>query len=387
MVTFLEYIWPDADGRPRSKTMVYRKHFTKVDELPDWNYDGSSTGQATGDNSDVLLKPVALFTDPHRPVTTSTGVTVYPNKLVLCETFTRDGDPLDTNYRHKCVEVMEKAKTFEPWFGIEQEWIAFSREKGMRLHKSKGQPDSESKTTSDDSSDDDKDISATLAQYPYKWMDHDQPGKGGQGPYYCSVGGDVAFGRDLVEDHLKACVKAGVNICGLNGEVMGSQWEFQVGPCEGVDIGDHLFIARYLLYRCSEKYEIDVSFHPKPYTGDWNGSGGHTNYSTKQMREGDEEAGKTGEDFIIEACKKLSTPENHAKHMEVYGLGNELRMTGKHETAGTDKCTWGYSDRGKSIRIPLLVAKEKKGYFEDRRPASNLDPWRVATVMVETTCL
>lgn len=339
MITLLEYVWIDGKGRTRGKTMVYRKSFDKVTDLPDWNFDGSSCHQAEGFDSDVLIKPVAMFNDPFRG---------SPHKLVLCDTYTSDGNPHETNTRHTCLKIMDKAKEFEPWFGIEQEWIAFGRN-----------------------------------NLPYKWEKHNEPGKGPQGPYYCAVGGDRSFGREVAEEHLQMCLKADIKVSGMNAEVMASQWEYQVGPCEGIEMGDHLWMSRYILHRVSEKYEVEASFHPKPYKGDWNGSGGHTNYSTKQMREGVKD--KTGLDFILDACQKLE--ETHKEHMEVYGKGNEERMTGLHETSSMDDFGWGYSDRGKSIRIPLLVGKEKKGYMEDRRPASSLDPYLVTAKLVETTCL
>jgi len=364
MATKVEYLWVDADGNVRGKTMVFPKEINDVNNLPEWNFDGSSTKQAVGYNSDVLMKPVAMFKDPFRGA---------HHKLVLCETFTRDGEVHPTNYRHKCLEVMEKAKDFVPQFGIEQEYTMMSRE-------------SEVKTTNTyDENNQLIESVRCIYQYPHKWLDHDKPGQGDQGPYYCGVGGGRAFGREIVEEHLDKCIEAGIKICGVNAEVMPSQWEFQIGICDGIEMGDHLCVARYILDRVSEKYDVDISLHPKPYPGDWNGTGGHTNFSTVQMRNGSND--KTGLEFIEEACVKLCKQDRHDAHMAVYGENNELRMTGKHETASFDKCTWGLSDRGKSIRVPLMVKKNQRGYLEDRRPSSHLDPYRVTTIIVETTCL
>lgn len=166
---------------------------------------------------------------------------------------------------------------------------------------------------------------------------------------------------------------------------MASQWEFQVGICDAIEMGDHLHIARYILHRITEDYEVKACIHPKPYKGDWNGSGLHTNYSTVEMREGKD--GKTGLDFIKEACEKLCDPANHQPHIDVYGADNDQRMTGKHETASIHKTTWGMSDRSKSIRIPVLVVKNEQGYLEDRRVASNADPYQVTMMIAKTTLL
>lgn len=337
--TLATYIWIDGSGENlRSKTMTLDFDPKDPNELPWWNFDGSSTGQAEGSNSDVYLKPVAIFRDPFL---------LSNNKLVMCETYKYNKTPTETNKRKSCVEAMEKAKNDKPWFGIEQEYTLLDRD-----------------------------------NWPFGWpkpFGYPEP----QGPYYCSVGANKSYGRDIVEAHYKACLYAGVKICGTNAEVMPAQWEFQVGPLEGVDAGDHLWIARYILHRVAEEFGIVVTFDPKPISGNWNGAGCHTNYSTIKMRE------PNGLVHIEEAIKKLG--KHHIRHLRCYdpkdGKDNERRLTGHHETSSLTQFSAGIANRGCSIRIPRSVGENKCGYLEDRRPASNCDPYMVTDLLVRTTCL
>jgi glutamine synthetase len=326
-----EYIWIDGDNGLRSKTTTLDFKPTDVSELKEWNFDGSSTNQAPGNNSDVLLRPAAIFRDPFRG---------GDNILVLAECYNNDGTPNKTNYRHAALKVFEKHAVHHPWFGLEQEYTLFDSE-GIVLG----------------------------------WPKNGFPAP--QGPYYCSVGADVAYGRDIVEAHYKACMYAGVNISGINAEVMPGQWEFQIGPCEGISMGDHLWMARFLLKRVAEDFGVVVSFHPKPIKGDWNGAGCHTNYSTEEMRK------EGGIKAIYDAIEKLS--QRHAEHIAVYGDDNDQRLTGQHETGHISQFSSGVAHRGASIRIPRHVAAQGYGYLEDRRPASNIDPYRVTAIIAETT--
>ncbi|PNS19175.1 Glutamine synthetase [Sphaceloma murrayae] len=327
-----EYVWIDANNNPRSKCRTLKKAPTDVKELPEWNFDGSSTEQAPGNNSDVYLRPVAMYPDPFR---------LAPNILVLCETWMSDNKPNAFNFRCDAAKLMEANAKHEFWFGLEQEYTLLD-----------------------------------VNGWPYGWPKGGFPAP--QGPYYCGVGTGKVFCRDIVEAHYKACLYANINISGTNAEVMPAQWEYQVGPCTGIDMGDELWMSRFLLHRVAEEFGVKVTFNPKPIPGDWNGAGLHTNVSTKEMRE------EGGMKAIEAAMPKLAA--RHAEHMKVYGEGNEARMTGRHETASYDKFSWGVANRGSSVRVNRSCAEEGKGYFEDRRPASNGDPYQITGMIVETLC-
>jgi len=329
-------VWVDGSGenlRAKTKTMDFVPK--KAEECPVWNFDGSSTAQAEGSNSDVYLHPVRLFADPFRR---------GHNKLLLCETYKYNKEPTDTNHRHTCAKVMEKAKATKPWFGIEQEYTLLDTD-----------------------------------GHPFGWPKNGFPGP--QGPYYCGVGADKVYGRDIVEAHYRCCLYAGITISGTNAEVMPAQWEYQVGPCEGIIMGDHLWMSRFLLHRVAEDFGVVASFDPKPIPGDWNGAGAHCNYSTKAMRE------KGGIKAIEAAIAKLS--KEHDRHIKAYdpkqGQDNARRLTGRHETSSIHDFSAGVANRGASIRIPRQVGEDGNGYLEDRRPSSNCDPYSVTEVIVRTT--
>lgn len=332
------YVWIDGTGEHvRAKTRTINFTAKSPTELPIWNFDGSSTGQAEGSNSDVYLHPVTLYRDPFR---------LGDNKIVLCETYKHNKKPANTNHRYHCYEVMKRAADQHPWFGMEQEYTLLDTD-----------------------------------NHPFGWPKNGFPGP--QGPYYCGVGASKVFGRDIVEAHYKACLFAGIGISGTNAEVMPAQWEFQVGPCEGITMGDDLWVARYLLHRVAEDFNVNVTLDPKPIPGDWNGAGMHTNFSTKAMRDAN------GIVEIEKAIDKLS--RHHIRHIKAYdpkeGKDNERRLTGFHETSSIHDFSAGVANRGCSIRIPRGVAEEKQGYLEDRRPSSNADPYMVSEVLVRTICL
>jgi glutamine synthetase len=326
-----EYIWIGGNNEVRSKTKVLTG-----DTIPEWNYDGSSTEQASGFDSEVILKPVFNCKCPFRR---------NNNILVFCDTFSANGQPLSN--RVKANEIFNKNKEEDPWFGIEQEFFLIN----------------------------------PLTNRPLGFPDDREPNP--QGQYYCSIGAANAFGRKILEEHLEACLYAGIKISGINAEVAPGQWEYQIGPCSGINSGDQVWVSRYILERIAENHGVSVSFHPKFLSGDWNGSGCHTNYSTKSTREG--KGNKTGLEVIREHINKLE--KKHSEHMKVYGIDNNLRMTGKHETASYETFSWGVANRGASIRIGNETMKNRCGYYEDRRPASNIDPYLVTSKLFETTVL
>jgi glutamine synthetase len=325
-----EYIWIDGT-EPTHKLRSKTKIVADGKKPPIWGFDGSSTNQATGSHSDCVLRPAFICPDPLRGA---------KDLLVMCEVLNSDMTPHVTNARAHAVEIEKKFASFEPKFGIEQEYTFFQDGR------------------------------------PYGWPAEGFPAP--QGPYYCGVGGDKMPGRDIVEAHTLACQRAGIGIEGTNAEVMMGQWEFQVGVLGTVAIGDQLWTARWILERIAEEFDVDVSFDAKPIKGDWNGAGAHTNFSTKQMR------APNGLGAIIAGCEALGTRVED--HIKAYGVGIEERLTGAHETQHWSKFSYGVSDRGASVRIPAAVAGAKRGYLEDRRPNANIDPYVVSSLITETIC-
>ncbi len=347
MPILAEYIWVDGTqptAELRSKTRVLHDSAlpkstevadldtVDLSEFPEWGADGSSTQQAEGADSDIILKPASVCRDPFRP----------GHYLVMCEVFTGEGEVHSTNFRGDLRTVLEAggAET-DSWFGFEQEYTLF---------KIEGRP-----------------AGFPINGYP-----------GPQGPYYCSVGSLNIAGRALYEDFLEAAVEAGLLISGVNFEVMPGQAEFQIGAGGPLKTSDHVWLARWILHRASEKYNLVVSFDPKPAKGDWNGAGMHTNFSTAAMR------APGGMAHIEAACKAMS--ERIEAHLETYGDRYEERLTGHHETCSYREFRWGVADRTASIRIPRAVGEVGYGYLEDRRPNANADPYRIAARMLRTVC-
>ena len=326
-----EYVWMDGwDPTPhlRSKTKIIAMDDFDMDasKLPMWSFDGSSTNQAEGGSSDCLLKPVRAYKDPARKNAF----------LIIAEVLNPDGTPHETNSRAKLVGDMAD----QLWIGYEQEYV---------LMNDNGRP-----------------IGFPDGGFP-------EP----QGPYYCAVGQHFVEGREIIEEHLDICLEAGIGITGINAEVMLGQWEYQCFGKGAQRACDDLMMSRYLLYRTCEIYDVVVELHPKPIKGDWNGSGMHANFSWDQIRD------TGGKEYIEKVCSHFG--KYHKEHIAVYGSDNDQRLTGAHETASVDEFSYGVSDRGASIRIPIYtVEHDWKGYIEDRRPASNADPYAIANRILET---
>lgn len=347
----VEYVWiGGSDSHNTSKHIHYLKPYTlrsktriiyvdkqrdhlNINDIPIWNYDGSSTGQAETNKSEIFIFPRALFKNPF----------IQGGILVLCDTYLdcHGKIPHSTNTRVSAVEIFNQYIDQQPWFGIEQEFFLISRDTGLPVG-----------------------LDPTIPQ----------------GQYYCSVGSNNAFGRELIDQIAQYALQAGILLSGWNAEVAPSQWEFQVGPLLGIIAGDHLWMLRYIMERATEGTPYYCELHPKPIRlmGQWNGSGCHTNYSTKRMRQSD------GLDTINDAIKKLSMV--HMEHIKEYGQFNELRLSGTCETSSLDHFSYGVSDRTASIRIPSEVFENKHGYLEDRRPSSLMDPYKVTSLLVKTTC-
>lgn len=335
-----EYIWIDAYNNLRSKARTI-----SIDNIPEWNYDGSSTGQATNQDSEVVIIPRATFNDPFR-----TG----NNILVLCDCYNKEMETISTNTRYNADKIFDQVLDHHIWFGIEQEYVMIDNKTDRLL----GWP---------------------TPGYGLG-VNKDEPEP--QGKYYCGIGSGKVFGRHIVDEHYELCLYAGIKISGINAEVLPGQWEFQVGPCEGIDAADQLWMARYILERVAEKYDVRISYKPKPIIGDWNGSGCHINCSTIAMRTQDIE--NNGLNHIFNAIEKLS--KKHKEHLLVYG-DNTIRLSGHHETSSKDTFTYGVASRGTSIRIPSTTFKNGYGYFEDRRPASDIDPYLATSILAETILL
>jgi len=352
MKVIAEYLWMDgvkpvAAIRGKTKILDLKDEVTistltseeGLSLVPIWGFDGSSTSQAEGHDSDCVLKPVRVYVDPFRTRMRPDYISI----LVLNEVYERPGvKPHSSNTRANLRTVAELHRDQEFWFGIEQEHTFFN--------------------------------AATARPLGFPREGLPEP----QGKYYCGVGADRITGRELTDEHIFACLDAKVLLAGINAEVMPGQWEWQAGNgtkfSDPLRVADDLVISRYLMQRIGEKYGVLISFDPKPVKGDWNGAGAHVNFSNKAMRE--------SLDVFDQIIGRLR--ENHDAHIAVYGPGIEERLTGRHETCPYNEFKAGVSHRGASIRIPWQVDADKKGYMEDRRPCANIDPYVVEAKIMET---
>ncbi len=341
--TLAEYIWLDGavpTRELRSKSRVVNVGANpSIEDFPEWSFDGSSTNQASGDDSDCILIPVSFITDPIRG---------EGNFLVMCEVYDADGEtPHESNSRAQLRDILAAgADKLKPWVGFEQEYTLFQN--GV----------------------------------PLGWPENGYPGP--QGPYYCGVGANEIFGREIAEAHAELCLQTELMFYGINAEVMPGQWEFQVGfrgddneSADALKICDHTWIARWLLHRVAEEFDVSVSLDNKPVKGDWNGAGMHTNFSTEDTRDKSK-----GREAIEAATNALAA--KHNEHITLYGAELDERLTGDHETCDINTFKVGTADRGCSIRIPQPVAQKGYGYFEDRRPGANSDPYLVAARICAT---
>ena len=322
--TILEYVWLGANNELRSKTKVVSGEMSLVAEMPLWSFDGSSTEQAPGNHSDCILKPVKAYPNPFHVMT------VNDYYLVMCEV-------VDDEHNKR---ALIKSDSHTYWFGFEQEYFIYRHGRPL------GWP-------------------ASSDAMP-------------QGPYYCGVGAENVAGRTFVDEHMQMCLHAGIRITGTNAEVALGQWEYQVFGTSQKGAADDLWMSRYILERLGEQFGFVINFEPKPIEGDWNGSGLHTNFSTDAMRT------NSSMGYYQDILSKMN--DRHEEHIAVYGKDNDKRLTGKHETQSIDKFTYGEGDRGASIRIPVetVDAKYKSGYLEDRRPASNANPYEITKVIIDT---
>jgi len=346
MMISLEYIWIGGKNTYTDlRSKMRRLNLPRIDpslsyvqlneqyltKIPEWNFDGSSTGQADSkSDTEIVLYPVAVCKDPFRE----------ESLFVLCECFLPNGAPHESNTRHRAAILFQKYDDEHPWFGLEQEYVLTDPETNR----------------------------------PVGWPRFTEPEA--QGKYYCGNGNGTIFRRDFLDAHFQACCKADLDISGYNAEVMPGQYEFQIGPTEGISAADQLIFARFVLLRIAERARLELSYSPKPIKGDWNGSGLHHNFSTQRMRE------ENGYEEIENAVQKLG--QRHAAHLKVYGEDNHLRLTGTHESSSFKEFSVGVGTRNTSVRIPNTTAAARKGYFEDRRPAANCDPYQTTASLMAT---
>lgn len=347
MIIKFEYVWLDGD-KTKNIRMKTRYENWKLDmsnsagfsreeilrRAPVWSFDGSSTGQAKTEESDLYLHPVKIY---HNPLEQSEMASF----IVLCDVRDRSGNPVGTNTRSDLIKALSNTKEEELQFSVEQEYF----------------------------------IRNAKTQNVVGLDSNSEP----QGRYYCGVGSNLVDStcRRISELHAETCHQTRIPFFGTNAEVAPGQWEYQLYHQDPLDAADDLWISRYFLMRVAETFDYYIDLKPKPVKGDWNGSGAHINFSTKETRE----AGSAK--LCATICEALRS--SHKNHIDKYGDGNEERLTGEHETQDIKKFTWGAGDRGASIRVPAeTISNGWNGYYEDRRPGANVDPYEAFTVLIRT---
>lgn len=334
----LEYLWIDEKQHLRSKCRTVDEFLLDFDQpteefvkqLPYWNFDGSSTGQATRELSEITLIPVNYIRQPF----------FKKGLLVLCECYTLENKPAPGNTRCEAQRLFSKQDDLKIWFGLEQEFFFFNKE----------------------------------TKAPIGWNGLTQTP---QGDYYCGINKCNPLERRIINELYTISLNSGLSMSGINQEVAPSQWEYQIGPVEGIYAADQMIFAKFILYRLCEQHNLYAVFHPKPLKGDWNGSGCHINISTQKTR-----TTNNGMDEIYRIIQNMH--KDHSEFISEYsGLNNHLRLTGDHETSDPNIFSFSIGGRGTSIRIPYETNRNGYGYFEDRRPGSALDYYKTLGKYVE----
>lgn len=330
----VEYVWVDHDGQMRSKTkVIYQKRPPKLEDLnlPFWHFN-DDVAKSGGGKNDIVLKPQSVFPDPFRG-----GECI----MVLCDTYNSDLTPLQSNTRHDAVKVFNVWGNQKPMYGMSQEF--FLMEKNGPLG--------------------------------FANVCHSTPLTHNASDFYCGSGGNNAYGRECVESAFKRCILSGINVTGMHPEGAPAQWKINL-CAEGIAAADQLVMMRYILNRTAEMHGYWINYSPKPMLH-WRGSGCHVNFSTNDMRD------DGGYSVIEAAIVKLE--KAHQKHIDNYGARNDLRLMNMGGASLFDTFTHGVGEGNVSVRIPNETFTKKRGYFEDRRPGANMDPYVVAALILETS--
>lgn len=317
----LTYVWLDKFNILRSKT----KRVEQVNQIPIWNFDGSSTSQMDYStmNTEVLLQPIRVYIDGFNERNNE-------NYLVLCDTYNINKDGIITptvdNYRYGAINIFNETN-LNPKFGFEQEFYLIDNENHEKL------------SSLTNISNKDNNYCRTTTKYTY-----------------------------IMNEFYNLCLSCKIGIVGWNAEVAPFQFEYQIFG-NGIDACDDLVMSRYVLERYMIDNNYEIKYDPKLYEN-LSGSGCHINYSDVRSKE-----------YMDKYIKALG--ETHNDLMKVYGENNNKRLTGLHETSSYSVFTYGVGDRYKSVRIPNSTALGLTNYFEDRRPGANINPYMACGALVK----